>query len=127
MSAEPLLQVNDLHVHFPTPDGLVKAVDGVSFTLERGTTLGVVGESGSGKERLLHDGDGPHQPQDGEGRAARSSSRGRTSSTLEAIRAPAAARATPWGMVFQDPLTSLHPMYRVGRPDLRGRARPPAT
>src|SRR5690348_14786267 len=48
-ASSSMLEVRDLKIHFPTDDGLVKAVDGISFTLDRGKTLGIVGESGSGK------------------------------------------------------------------------------
>jgi peptide/nickel transport system ATP-binding protein len=109
---EPLLQVKDLKVHFPTDDGLVKAVDGVSFTIEQGETLGVVGESGSGKsvtfltvlglitkkqariegEVLFRGEDLLRAPDD----------------VLKAIRGKSIS------MIFQDPMTSLHPFYKVG-------------
>jgi len=107
-----LLEVQDLRIHFPTEDGLVKAVDGVSFSLERGRTLGIVGESGSGKSVTsmgimgLHQGSNAqitgHIGLDGE----------------ELVGAPAARirdlRGTKMAMIFQDPLSSLHPYYRVG-------------
>ena len=113
MSAqEPLLQVEDLHVEFSTEDGVVHAVDGISYEIERGRTLGIVGESGSGKTvsslttlgltrtqgarvsgRILFEGKDLVALPDGE---------------LRAIRGNDIA------MVFQDPLSSLHPFFKVG-------------
>ena len=107
-----LLEVEDLRIHFPTEDGLVKAVDGVSFTLERGRTLGIVGESGSGKSVTSMGIMGLHQ-----GTKAQI-----TGNILldgeELVGAPAARirnlRGNKMAMIFQDPLSSLHPYYRVG-------------
>ncbi|MGD9696329.1 MAG: ABC transporter ATP-binding protein [Thermoleophilia bacterium] len=111
MSA-PLLEVRDLHVSFPTPDGVVKAVDGASFTLDANTTLGVVGESGSGKSVTFMTVMGLIDR-----RYARITGeilfRGvdlLTASKAELRR----LRGDSLGMIFQDPMTSLHPMFRVG-------------
>jgi peptide/nickel transport system ATP-binding protein len=109
---EALLDVRDLKVHFKTADGIVKAVDGVSFKIERGETLGVVGESGSGKSVTflsvmgLINRDTAHL----EGEVI---FEGRDLLKLpkEELRR---IRGDAIGMVFQDPMTSMHPMYKVG-------------
>jgi oligopeptide/dipeptide ABC transporter ATP-binding protein len=110
--AEPLLQVRDLKVKFNTADGVVKAVDGISFVLHRGETLGVVGESGSGKSVTFLTVMGliNRKYADVEGEII---FLGRDllklpDSEVRKVRGDAIA------MVFQDPMTSLHPMYKVG-------------
>jgi peptide/nickel transport system ATP-binding protein len=109
---EPLLDVRDLKVHFPTADGLVKAVDGISFQIRRGETLGVVGESGSGKSVgfLTIMGLITSKQARLEGKVI---FKGRDLLTLPAEEMRY-IRGKEMGMVFQDPMTSLHPMYRVG-------------
>jgi len=107
-----VLDIRDLHIHFPTDDGLVKAVDGVSFALERGRTLGIVGESGSGKSvtslgilGLYNRGNSQISGKiylDGEDLVAADQSRVRE------------LRGNKIAMIFQDPLSSLHPYYTVG-------------
>jgi peptide/nickel transport system ATP-binding protein len=110
--ATPLLEVKDLRVHFPTEDGIVKAVDGITFSIQPGETLGIVGESGSGKTvsfltimglvtarqanitgQVLYRGQDLLSMPDDELRKIRGAS---------------------MSMIFQDPMTSLHPFYKVG-------------
>ena len=109
---EPLLEVRDLKVSFRTEDGIVRAVDGVSFSLSEGETLGIVGESGSGKSvtmmsvmRLITD---PNARFEGE---VLYKGRDLMTQNKDQIRE---IRGTGIAMIFQDPMTSLNPVYRVG-------------
>jgi len=105
-----LLEVNDLHVSFATEDGIVKAVQGVSFSIDPGQTLGIVGESGSGKSVTT-------QTILGLTRGARISGQalldGRDLLTMKSDELRA-VRGNKIAMIFQDPLSSLHPQYKVG-------------
>jgi peptide/nickel transport system ATP-binding protein len=110
--AEPLLEVKNLKVQFPTEDGVVKAVDGTSFSVAPGETLGVVGESGSGKSVSFLTVMGLVTK-----REARISGeilfRGQDLLKLppEDFREIRGAKIS---MIFQDPLTALNPVHRVG-------------
>jgi len=109
---EGFLQVKDLRVHFPTDDGVVKSVDGLSFNLERGETLGIVGESGSGKSVTSLSIMGLHAP----GTANISGQVTLNGDNLigassEHIRR---LRGKDMAMIFQDPLSAMHPYYTVG-------------
>ncbi len=106
------LDVRDLRIHFPTDDGLVKSVDGLSFTLERGRTLGIVGESGSGKSVTSLGILGLHK-----GQHARISGQvwldgeELVGASAEHVRR---LRGKKMAMIFQDPLSALHPFYSIG-------------
>lgn len=105
-----LLEIKDLGVSFQTPDGVVNAVNGISFTLERGATLGIVGESGSGKSQLAFAIMGLLAKN---GRA-RGSVRYDGAQILNAQTAVInTIRANHIAMVFQDPMTALNPYMRV--------------
>jgi peptide/nickel transport system ATP-binding protein len=108
----PLLEVDDLHVSFNTDDGVVRAVDGISYSVEQGKTLGIVGESGSGKSvtSLTTLGLTRNQGAKIEGRLL---FEGRDLLTLsdDEMRK---IRGNDIAMIFQDPLSSLHPFYKVG-------------
>jgi oligopeptide/dipeptide ABC transporter ATP-binding protein len=108
---EPLLEVADLHVRFPTEDGVVHAVRGVSYQLYPGQTLGIVGESGSGKSVTSLAVMGLLPPSAKVSGSVRF--RGRELLGLR-DRALSEVRGKGIAMVFQDPMTSLNPVYRVG-------------
>jgi peptide/nickel transport system ATP-binding protein len=108
----PFLDVRDLRVHFPTDDGIVKSVDGLSFHVERGKTLGIVGESGSGKSVTSLSVMGLHK----QGSAKITGEilvdgQDIVSSSPESVRR---LRGKKMAMIFQDPLSSMHPYYTVG-------------
>jgi oligopeptide/dipeptide ABC transporter ATP-binding protein len=108
-----LLEVDDLHTYFDTREGVVRAVDGVSFTVERGKTLGIVGESGCGKSvtALSIMGLIPKPP----ARIARGSVSfdGRELTRLSE-RELEDVRGKDIAMIFQDPMTSLNPTLKIG-------------
>lgn len=109
----PYLRVQDLRVSFDTPDGLVRAVDGVSFTVDRGRTLGIVGESGSGKSVTSLAVLGLHDPRRSTvSGAIQVGGREMVDRSEEEIRR---LRGRDVAMIFQDPLSALHPYYSVGR------------
>ncbi|MBD2894698.1 ABC transporter ATP-binding protein [Spirillospora sp. NPDC000708] len=106
------LEVRDLKIHFPTDDGLVKSVDGLSFQLEKGRTLGIVGESGSGKSVTSLGVLGLHN---------RSNANVSGEIWLDGQELVGASpgevrrlRGRKMAMIFQDPLSSMHPFYTVG-------------
>jgi len=111
-SEAPLLEVTDLKTNFTSDRGRVQAVRGVTFSLERGKTLGIVGESGSGKSVLARSIMG-----------LMPSNATRTGSVRydgkETLNAPVDVMRDYWGdqmsMVFQDPMTALNPVMRVGK------------
>ena len=108
----PLLELEDVRTHFQTPRGLVRAVDGVSLKLERGRALGIVGESGSGKTILSRSIMGLLPPR-GTVRQGSIRFEGREIGGLSRR-----AMRDVWGkemaMIFQDPMTSLNPLMKIG-------------
>jgi len=108
----PFLELKNLKISFPTDDGVVHSVDGLSFSLERGKTLGIVGESGSGKSVTSLGILGLHNKRNAD-----------VSGEIwldgdELIRAEPERvrklRGNKMAMIFQDPLSSMHPYYSVG-------------
>src|SRR5260370_26856604 len=110
--AGSMLEVRDLRIDFQTDDGLVRAVDGISFTLDRGRTLGIVGESGSGKSVTSMGIMGLHH-----GTKAEITGEIRLDGEDLVTASPGRVRelrGSNMAMIFQDPLSSLHPYYTGG-------------
>ena len=107
-----LLEVNDLRTHFRTDDGVVKAVDGVSFKVEKGKTLGIVGESGSGKSvtclTIMGLNARTNTITSGQALWKGNDLLKMNSRQLRSIRGDEIA------MIFQDPMTSLNPVKTIG-------------
>jgi peptide/nickel transport system ATP-binding protein/oligopeptide transport system ATP-binding protein len=110
--SEPLLKVEDLHVSFATEEGVVQAVDGVSFDLAAGEVLAVVGESGSGKSvtamTLMGLTRSPNARFEGTATYKGTELIGADEDELRRVRGAEIA------MIFQDPMTSLNPVHRIG-------------
>jgi peptide/nickel transport system ATP-binding protein len=112
------LDVRDLHISFPTDDGLVKAVEGLTFHLDRGKTLGIVGESGSGKSVTSLGILGLHNKRNSQVRGEIwLDGKELVNSTVEEVRT---LRGKKMAMIFQDPLSSMHPLYSVGDQIIEG-------
>jgi len=108
----PLLEVADLRTHFHTRNGVVRAVDGVSFSVEQGETLGIVGESGSGKSVTCLSLMGLIPQPPGRVTAERAAFAG-TDLLQSAPRVVRGLRGRKIAMIFQDPMTSLNPYLRI--------------
>ena len=110
---DPLLELTDVKTHFRTARGLVRAVDGVTFNLDRGKALGIVGESGSGKTILSRSIMGLLPPK-GAVRSGSIKFEGREIGNLGRKQ-----MRHIWGkemaMIFQDPMTSLNPLMKIGQ------------
>lgn len=111
-----LLSVRDLRVEFATPDGVVKAVDGISFDLAAGETLAIVGESGSGKtvSNLAYMGLLPPGKTTITGSVVLDGEAGKVDLIGLANEKLRKIRGNEIAMIFQDPMSALHPYYTIG-------------
>ncbi len=117
--SDPLLEVRDLRTHFRTERGLFRAVDGISFTVGRGRTVGLVGESGCGKSvtSLSIMGLVPQPPGHVEAEAVLFQGRDLLRLSAEERRL---LRGGKMSMIFQEPMTSLNPVHTIGRQIVEG-------
>src|SRR5688572_23346393 len=107
-----LLEIENLQVQFVTDDGVVKAVDGVSYTVDRGQTLGIVGESGSGKSVSSLTLMGLSRSRNARiSGSIKFDGKELLTASDDEMRT---IRGNDIAMIFQDPLSSLHPFYKVG-------------